>query len=172
MRDNFVVAAIAFLDTEFTDLRSPELLSLGLVTLDGREHYAELDLTTGAGRARVASASDFVRHGGILGMWGIVPDASATEWGIGRRTADWLITLARESGEPVSIAFDYSVDYALLEDVIRDCGAWEEVGPVVRPSTSASAPGPGPGCWLPRTATARSRHAACGAITRSPTHSR
>ena len=35
MRDNFVVTAIAFLDTEFTDLRSPELLSLGLVTSMG-----------------------------------------------------------------------------------------------------------------------------------------
>ena len=78
-------------------------------------------------------------------MWGIVPDASATEWGIGRRTADWLITLARESGEPVSIAFDYSVDYALLEGVIRDCGAWEEVRQIVRPLNVALRTGTRPG---------------------------
>ena len=32
-----------FLDTEFTALLYPELFSLGLVTLDGAEHYAELD---------------------------------------------------------------------------------------------------------------------------------
>ena len=33
---------LVFLDTEFTDLLNPELLSLGLATLDGREFYAEL----------------------------------------------------------------------------------------------------------------------------------
>ena len=42
---------LIFLDTEFTDLLHPALLSLGLVTLDGREHYAELDLSTAAGQA-------------------------------------------------------------------------------------------------------------------------
>lgn len=52
-------AMLVFLDTEFTDILNPELLSLGLVTLDGREHYAELDLTTDAGKARVDSSSDF-----------------------------------------------------------------------------------------------------------------
>ena len=31
---------IDFLDTEFTSLLEPQLLSVGLVTLDGREHYA------------------------------------------------------------------------------------------------------------------------------------
>ena len=35
---------LVFLDTEFTDLLNPELLSLGLATLDGREFYAELDV--------------------------------------------------------------------------------------------------------------------------------
>lgn len=40
---------LIFLDTEFTDLLNPELLSLGLVTLDGREHYGELDLSTETG---------------------------------------------------------------------------------------------------------------------------
>ena len=34
-------AMLVFLDTEFTDLLNPELLSLGLATLDGREFYAE-----------------------------------------------------------------------------------------------------------------------------------
>jgi len=52
---------LVFLDTEFTDLLNPELLSLGLVTLDGREHYAELDLTTDAGKARVKASSAFVQ---------------------------------------------------------------------------------------------------------------
>lgn len=62
MRTNIIV----FLDTEFTDLLHPALLSIGLVTLDGREFYAEFDLTTDAGKARVMASSDFVRYGGVL----------------------------------------------------------------------------------------------------------
>ena len=70
---------LVFLDTEFTDLLNPELLSLGLVTLDGREHYAELDLTTEAGKARAKASSAFVQSG-ILDMWGLVPGATGTQW--------------------------------------------------------------------------------------------
>lgn len=36
---------ICVLDTEFTDLIEPELLSVGMITLDGREHYVELDMS-------------------------------------------------------------------------------------------------------------------------------
>ena len=81
---------LVFLDTEFTDLLNPELLSLGLATLDGREFYAELDLTTDSGKARVKASSDFVRYGGILDFWGLVPDATGTEWEMGRRTGTLL----------------------------------------------------------------------------------
>lgn len=55
---------LVFLDTEFTDLLSPELLSLGLVTLDGREHYGEFDSAPKQARPGVKASSDFVRHGG------------------------------------------------------------------------------------------------------------
>lgn len=54
---------IVFLDTEFASLDKPELRSLGLVTLDGREHYVELDLETDTGRARRRASSDFVIYG-------------------------------------------------------------------------------------------------------------
>lgn len=33
---------LIFLDTEFTDLTSPELLSIGMVSEGGREFYAEI----------------------------------------------------------------------------------------------------------------------------------
>lgn len=46
------------LDTEFTSLLHPKLLSLGLVTLDGRELYAELDLRTDIGNTRVKASSE------------------------------------------------------------------------------------------------------------------
>ena len=115
---------IVFLDTEFTDLLNPELLSLGLVTLDGRVHYAD------AGKARVKASSDFVRYGGILDLWGLVPGATGTEWEIGRRTGEWLLGLAADSGTKVEVAFDYSTDYELMEYAIRDANAIVAVAPV------------------------------------------
>ena len=124
---------IVFLDTEFTDLLNPELLSVGLVTLDGREHYGELDLTTEAGKARVKAASDFVRCCGVLDLWGIVPSAAGTEWEIGRRAGDWLLELAMQSGRKIEVAFDYSTDYELMEYAIRDSGLWDQVREVVIP---------------------------------------
>lgn len=124
---------IAFLDCEFTDLLHPELLSLGLVSLDGAEHYAELDLTTDIGQARKTASSDFVRYGGVLDMWGRVPGAAGTEWEMGRRTGEWLLELAGESGTRVEVAFDYSMDFELMEYVIRDSGLWDRVREVVRP---------------------------------------
>lgn len=123
---------IVFLDTEFTDLLNPELLSLGLVTLDGREHYAELDLTTDTGKARVKASSAFVQSG-IFEMWGYVPGATGTEWEMGRRTAEWLLGLAAESETKVEVAFDYGMDYELMEYAIRDCGLWDQVREVVLP---------------------------------------
>jgi hypothetical protein len=124
---------IAFLDTEFTDLIHPKLLSIGAATLDGREHYVELDMATEIGQARLKASSDFVRYDGILDMWGLVLGASATYDQMGLRTADWLLQLASESGGRVVIAYDYSTDYQLMEYAIRDCGLWDRVRKVVSP---------------------------------------
>lgn len=125
--------ALCFLDTEFTDLLHPELLSLGLVTLAGHEHYCELDLTSEVGAARVQACSGFVRHGGVLDLWELVPGAAATEWEIGRRTGEWLLRLAGESGNCVEVAFDCSTDYKLMEYAIRDSGLWDPVREIVIP---------------------------------------
>ncbi len=117
---------------EFTDLLNPELLSLGLVALDGREHYAELDLTTDIGKARVKASSAFVQSV-IFEMWGLVPGATGTEWEMGRNTGEWLLGLAAEAGGSVEVAFDYSTDYKLMEYAIRDSGLWDQVREVVIP---------------------------------------
>lgn len=124
---------IVFLDTEFTDLLQPQLLSLGLVTLDGREHYVELDLATDIGRARRQASSEFVRYGGVLDLWGRVAGAACTDWDLGRRTGEWLLGLAAGTGEKVEVAFDYSTDFELLEATIRNAGLWERVREVVWP---------------------------------------
>lgn len=124
---------IVFLDTEFTELLNPEILSVGLVTLDGREHYGELDLTTETGKARVKASSDFVRYDGVLDLWGLVPGAAGTEWEIGRRAGEWLLEIAAQSGSKVEVAYDYSTDYELLEYAIRDACLWDQVRQVVIP---------------------------------------
>jgi len=125
---------MTFLDSEFSSLLEPQLLSLGLVTLDGREHYVELDLTTEAGQARVKTSSDFVRYGGVLDLWGRVEGAAWDEWEMGRRTREWLLGLAAESGTRVEVAFDCPTDYELMEYVIRDSGLWDRVREVVVPT--------------------------------------
>lgn len=124
---------IVFLDTEFTDLLRPQLLSLGLVALDGREFYAELDLTTDSGVALTKASTDFVRNGGVLGQWGKVPVATGTPWELGRRAGEWLLELAAESGGKVEVAFDYTADFELLELAIRDSGLWDQVREAVVP---------------------------------------
>lgn len=129
--------AICFLDTEFTDVRQPELLSLGLVSLDGLEHYCELDLATEIGQARKESSSDFVRNDGVLEMWGLVPDSACDYLEMGRRIADWLLKLAAETGTRVEVCFDYATDWELMENAIRDAGLWDRVEGIVLPTNAS-----------------------------------
>jgi hypothetical protein len=121
------------LDTEFTSLLQPELLSLGLVTIDrSQEHYVELDLETEIGRARREASSDFVRYG-VLDLFGRVPASQFSAPGMGVLTAEWLLATAARNGGAVEVAFDYPTDYELLEGLIRDVGLWTSVRQVVRP---------------------------------------
>lgn len=101
---------LAFLDTEFTNLLAPQLLSIGLASLDAREFYAELDLETDIGKSRVAAAKEFVRDNGVIGQWGMTPGATGTVWERGRRAGEWILGLAADSGEKIEVAFDYSAD--------------------------------------------------------------
>ncbi|MDP1740977.1 hypothetical protein [Polaromonas sp.] len=124
---------IVFLDIEFTDLLDPQLLSLGLADLEGHEFYAELDLESAIGKARLKTSSEFVRYNGVIDQWGLVSGASGTEWEMGRRAGEWILGLATGTGRSIEIAFDYSMDYELLEYAIRDAGLWEQVREVVIP---------------------------------------
>ena len=128
--------AIVFLDTEFTDLLDPELLSIGLVALARQEgpaeFYVELDLGTAIGQARRNASSDFVRYG-VFELWGLVPGATCTQWEMGRRAGEWLLQVAKECGTRVEVAYDYATDYELLEYAIRDSGLWGLVREVMTP---------------------------------------
>lgn len=128
---------LVFIDTEFTDLMDPQLLSAGMVSLDGHELYVELDLDSETGRQRLRSASQFVRYEGVLDQWGAVPGAACSAEEMGLRCGQWLMEVsdraARKAGPSVEIAFDYTTDYELLEFAIRDAGLWSRVRQFVRP---------------------------------------
>lgn len=87
------------------------------------------------------ASGDFVRYGGVLDMWGLVPGAAGTEWEIGRRVGEWLLGLAAEAESRVEVAFDYSTDFELLEYAIRDAGLWDHVRDVLAPVNVASLTG-------------------------------
>jgi hypothetical protein len=115
---------LIFLDTEFTDLAKPELLSLGMVALNGLEHYGELDLATDVGQARRKAASEFVREV-VLPQWGVVRGCACTEIELGRRAGEFLLRLASRispADGPLTVAFDYEVDFRLLQGVLQQAG--------------------------------------------------
>lgn len=123
---------LVFLDTEFTDLLYPELLSLGLVTHDAVEHYVELDMNSSHGIALQAKASIMVLEN-VLSQWGFVARSSCSRDEMGKRTAAWLLSQSRRLGTPVRIAFDYPTDYELLVDLLSEAGHWATVRHVVAP---------------------------------------
>ena len=96
-----------FLDTEFTNFNLPELISLGLVTEDGREFYAErTDFSREA-------CSAFV-HAHVLPLLGRVPGAACDAGTLGERLHGWLEAL----GEPVCMVYDYADDWLLLTQAL------------------------------------------------------
>lgn len=124
---------LIFLDTKFTDLIQPELLSIGMAAEDLQELYVELDLATPEGQLLRDVASDFVKHGPVLEQWGRIPGATVPVLEMGRRAGQWLLKLHEEHQEPLTIAFNYSTDYELLGYATRDAGLWEQVREFVQP---------------------------------------
>ena len=96
---------LVFLDTEFTDFVRPDLISLALVSEDGREFYAErTDYPKD-------DCSDFVRET-VLPLLGRVPGAACSRPELTRRVRQWFEALP----EPATIIFDYERDWLLLAD--------------------------------------------------------
>ena len=122
---------LVFLDTAFTDLAQPKLLSLGFVTFDGYEHYVELDLDDPASAATLTNASDFVRHCGVLAHWDLVPGSTGTAClpEMGQRAAAGRQGQATRFGQPAQVAFDYVVDIELFVSLLRDTGQPDPTDP-------------------------------------------
>ena len=93
-----------FLDTEFTDFKQPQLISIGLATEDERHFYAELN-TFDSG-----SCSDFVKQV-VLPQLGKQPHCVMDAERLHVELTNWLTQFARH--EPV-VCFDYHLDWALL----------------------------------------------------------
>ncbi|WP_024300888.1 hypothetical protein [Pseudogulbenkiania sp. MAI-1] len=107
---------LVFVDTEFTDFIQIDLISIGLVTEDGREFYAERN------DYRREDCNDFVVSG-VLPLLHRIPDARCSEAHLSFRLREWFEDL----GEPVTLVFDYFADWELLADALLGGGIHEHL---------------------------------------------
>ena len=96
---------LVFLDTEFTDFVRPDLISIALVSEDGREFYAERT------DYRRADCSDFVRKT-VLPLLGRMPDVECDRADLSHRLRGWFDQLS----EPAIVIYDFEKDWLLLAD--------------------------------------------------------
>lgn len=100
-----------FVDTEFTDLLNCDLLSIGIVSDDGREFYAERS------DADLSQCGDFCRVA-VLPQLGADPAAIGTEAEISTRLKNWLAQF--KSAGPVFVSVDHPTDWELFTYLARD----------------------------------------------------
>lgn len=97
-------AMLIFIDTEFTDFKDAELISIGLVTEDGDEFYAELPVDQ-------SKCNNFVLTT-ILPQLGKMPDVRRTPAQLRDKLQQWLEKFQPQA--PVVICFDYDGDWRLF----------------------------------------------------------
>lgn len=104
-----------FFDTEFTQFRNGELLSIGLVSEADHQLYLEID-----DPARHARASTFCQDI-VLPQFGLVDGAATrSDSELGARLADWLESF----DSPLVLGCDYKLDWHFLEAALRGAGRW------------------------------------------------
>ena len=123
-----MVATQVTLDSEFSSLLDPHLLSIGLVEVQtGEECYVELDLRSELGCERLAMTPPDVRDM-VLDKFNLFPDSICdSEWTMGRRVGEWLLSLAERSGGQVELLYDYKADIELLTEALKECNLWPQV---------------------------------------------
>lgn len=124
-----------FLDTEFTSFANSELLSLALVSLNGEELYLELDIRASQDPkigGRLALANEFVVSK-VLPQFGKLPQSICAPQDFGHRLAEWLDQLSAGLPQDYYICYDWSTDYALFEQCLREAGHWARLGPRLWP---------------------------------------
>lgn len=124
---------IAFLDTEFTNLLLPRLLSIGIVVPGraDREFYAEI-----TDEDRLLDSSRFVQQT-VLTQFGLIANASCSYAEMGARAASFFCELQAALGpdEIVDVAFECPLDWTLLLRAIEDSKSqeWQRIRQSVRP---------------------------------------
>lgn len=97
-----------FLDTEFTDFIDCELISIGIISEEGHEFYAERnDFDKNRCNAFVVAA--------VLPLLNKEPALIGTEEEIGVALLSWM-----EQFKCVEVCFDYSMDFELFYYLCRD----------------------------------------------------
>src|SRR6218665_3988685 len=105
-----------FLDTEFLCAADDgELLSIGIVG-DSCEFYAELDEDGVASVLRGHRRNRFLQQA-VLPQFGRVLGARHTLDGMAQAAARWL---ASRDGDALKVAYDYSMDFSLLERLLAN----------------------------------------------------
>jgi hypothetical protein len=107
-----------FFDTEFTQFRDGELLSIGFVTENDEELVVEIH-----DQARHSRASDFCQQV-------VIPQFGTTHAHVvrddpqaGNVVAQWL----GKFSTPTILCYDFKLDWYFLEAALRAAGKWEQV---------------------------------------------
>jgi hypothetical protein len=118
-----------FLDTEFTSLERPQLLSIGMVSDVDLECYIELDLETATGQKRIAGATPFVLTQ-VLSQWGRERIESNVTDHLGFAAAAWLHRMAEHYNDDIELIYADKLDVDLLEESLKAAGLrWSRIAP-------------------------------------------
>lgn len=98
-----------FLDTEFTNFEDCDLISVGLVTTDGREFYAERN------DFDRSKCSEFVREI-VLPKLSTSPAVCGNKTEIGEAMLAWLLQIQ----DPIEVCSDHSIDWALFRKLLAE----------------------------------------------------
>jgi hypothetical protein len=107
-----------WLGCEFTSIEEPELLSVGLISEDGRECYVEL-LDEGLKRR----SSEFV-HQQVLPLFGRIPESRAVDGqDMCRRLERFLLAMGGE----VELLYDHKTDRDLVLRALERAQHWRDI---------------------------------------------
>ncbi|MCP5270125.1 MAG: hypothetical protein H6932_02730 [Burkholderiaceae bacterium] len=113
-----------FFDTEFTQFREGELLSIGFVSDEDHELVVEVH---DPGRHR--RASEFCQAV-VIPQFGSLPAIKVgSDREAGCVVAEWL----SQFQEPLTLAYDFKLDWAFLEQVLVASGHWSRIRAAVVP---------------------------------------
>jgi hypothetical protein len=107
-----------FFDTEFTQFRDGELLSVGLVSDADDELIVEIH-----DAARLARANDFCRDVVIPQFGSTAAHRVRSDAELGSEAASWLMRLEG----PLTLLYDYTLDWRFLEAPLASGALWPEL---------------------------------------------